>query len=500
MPGNWINHAQRSLYMTSRFTGDSQERAASRSGFSERSGRRLEKGDGGPDHRNPRQHRTRKDPFAAVWVPELVPMLEAHPGLKAITLLEHLQLQHPGQYPDSIRRTLERRVKQWKATNGPEKEVIFRQVHEPGLMGISDFTEPKDSFHITIRGKKLDHRLFHFRLPFSGWSYVRVIESGESFVALTTSLNDALYRLGGAPQTHRTDSLSAAYKNLNKDEQQDATQRYQEFCAHYSMKPTRNNRGVSHENGAIESPHGHLKRRIGQELMLRGSSDFDSVEGYSRWLDSLVSRLNRRQQDKVNEERAVLTPLPAVRGMDYDEIACSVSSTCTIIAKRVTYTVPSRLIGESVRVRIYERHLELFLGNKKTFELQRTFTAGGNSRARSIDFRHVIESLVKKPQAFRHSVLRDDLLPNDQFRAIWKRVDAEMEAHFACKFIVNVLYIAAKGDCVQALGDWLLEQEQLPPLHQIRQKFYPTPPCQDQVSGNQHDITDYDALIKGRKS
>jgi len=486
--------------MTSRFNGDSQERAASRSGFSERSGRRIDKDECGPEHRKPRRHRTRKDPLASVWKPELVPMLEAHPALKPVTLLEHLQRQYPDQYPDSIRRTLERRIKQWRANYGPEKEVIFRQLHKPGLMGISDFTEPKESFHITILGKALNHRLFHFRLPFSGWSYARVIESGESFVALTTSLNDALHRLGGAPQTHRTDSLSAAYKNLNNDDKEDATQRYHEFCDHYGMKPTRNNRGVSHENGAIESAHGHLKRRIGQELMLRGSCDFDSVESYSRWLDSLVSKLNRRHQDKITEERKVLIPLPPVRAVDYDEIVCSVSSTSTITAKRVTYTVPSRLIGESLRVRVYERHLKLFLGNDKTGELQRAFPGKGNKRGRSIDFRHVIASLVKKPQAFRHSVLRDDLLPNDQFRAIWKRVDAEVEAHFACKFIVNVLHIAAKGDCVQKLGDWLLEQEKLPPLHLIQQRFFPTPASHEQVSGKQHDVIDYDALIKGTQS
>jgi len=486
--------------MTSRFEGDSQERAASRSGFSERSGRRIEKGEGGPEHRKPRIHRTRKDPLASVWESELVPMLEAHPALKPVTILEYLQHQYPGQYSDSIRRTLERRVKHWRATHGPEREVIFRQLHKPGLMGISDFTEPKDSFHITIRGKAFNHRLFHFRLPFSGWSYVRVIEGGESFVALTTSLNDALHRLGGAPQTHRTDSLSAAYKNLSKDEKQDATQRYQEFCDHYGMKPTRNNRGVSHENGAIESAHGHLKTRIGQELMVRGSSDFDSVESYSRWLDSLVNKLNRRRQDKITEERKALIPLPPVRAVDYDEVVCPVSSSSTIIVKRVTYTVPSRLIGESLRVRVYERHLELFLGNDKTHELQRAFPGRGNKRGRKIDFRHVIASLVKKPQAFRHSVLRDDLLPNDQFRAIWKRVDAEMEAHFACKFIVNVLYIAAKGDCVQELGDWLLEQEVLPPLHLIQQRFCPAPASHEQVSGQQHDVVDYDALIKGGQS
>jgi len=500
MSGSWINHAQRSLYMTSRLNGEGQDLAASRGGFSGRSGRRIEKGEGGPEHRKTRVHRTRKDPLVAVWESDLVPMLEAYPGLKAVTLLEHLQRQYPNQYQNSIRRTLERRVKQWRATQGPTKEVIFRQKYEPGLMGISDFTELKDSFHITIRGNDLSHRLFHFRLPFSGWAFVRVIESGESFIALTTSLNDAFQRLGGAPKTHRTDSLSAAYKNLNKSEKDDATQRYQEFCAHYGMTPTRNNRGVSHENGAIESPHGHLKTRIAQALMIRGSNDFDSVESYSRWLDSLVSKLNRRNEDKVNEERAALTPLPPVRAVDYDEIACTVVSTSTITAKRVLYTVPSRLIGESLRVRIYERHLELFLGNKKTHELQRTFTIGHNKRARSIDFRHVIDSLVKKPQAFRHSVLRDDLLPNDQFRAIWKRVDDEMDAHFACKFMVNVLYIAAKGNCVQTLGDWLLEQDKFPQLHLVRERFFPIPTSQEKVSVKQHDVSAYDSLIKGEKS
>ena len=500
MSGNWINQKQGSLYMSSRFEGDSQERAASRSGFSERSGRRIESGTGGPDHRKPRRHRTREDPLVAVWDSELIPMLEKQPGLRAVTLLEYIQHRHPDQFPDSIRRTLERRVKQWRAVQGPEKEIIFRQLHQPGLMGISDFTEPKQSFHITIRGKALAHILFHFRLPFSGWRYVRVIESGESFVALSTSLNDALHRLGGAPQTHRTDSLSAAYKNLNKDEQDDVTKRYQEFCEHYGMKPTRNNRGVSHENGAIESPHGHLKQRIGQELMLRGSSDFDSVESYNYWLDTLVSRLNRRIQEKVNEERRTLIPLPASKGVDYDEIVTRVASTSTIQAKRVTYSVPSRLIGEMVRVHVHEKRLELYLGNQKTLELQRSFAIDENHRARRIDFRHVIGSLVKKPQAFRHSVLRDDLLPNDQFHAIWKRVDTELDAHFACKYIVNVLYVAAKGDCVQKLGDWLMEQDKLPPLHQIRQRFFPTPSSNEQISSTQHSVTDYDSLIKGGQS
>jgi len=500
MPGSWINSRQGAFYMECRSDGDTQERASARAGFSERSARRVEKGEGGPDHRKPRKHRTRKDPLKEVWASDLVPMLEQEPGLKAITLFEYIQRKYPDKYPDSIRRTLERRVKQWRAESGPAKEVIFRQNHQPGLMGISDFTVPKNSFHITIGGKPLSHILFHFRLPFSGWRYVRVIESGESFVALSTSLNDALSRLGGAPQTHRTDSLSAAYKNMGKDEQKDVTERYQAFCDHYGMKPTRNNRGVSHENGAIESPHGHLKQRIGQELMLRGSSDFNSVESYSSWLDALVQGLNRRVQDKVNEERKSLIPLPVSKGVDYEEIVVKVVSTSTIQVKRVMYSVPSRLIGERLRVRIYEKHLALYLGNKKTLELSRSFAKDNNHRARQIDFHHIIPSLVKKPQAFRHSVLRDDLLPNDQFRAIWQRVDAEMDAHFACKFMVNVLYIAAKGDCVQQLGDWLSEQKTLPQLHLIQQRFLPLPTCHAEVGDKQHAVVSYDGLIKHGKS
>lgn len=497
MPGRWINAQQKVLYMSAKQQGNGQERSSARSGISVRSGRRIEHGAGGPDDRKPRKHRTRHDPLKPVWERVLAPMLNRHPSLKAVTLLEYLQETYPGQYPNSIRRTLERRIKQWRAIQGPEREVIFRQVQEPGEMGISDFSHPKESFSITIRGKHFKHILFHFRMPFSGWCFARAIEGGESFIALTSCLNETLQRLGGAPKTHRTDSLSAAYKNLSKNEREDATERYQAFCEHYSMTPTRNNRGVSHENGAIESPHGHLKRRIGQALILRGSNDFDSVDSYNQWLDAFVSKLNRRCRDKQIEEDSYLTPLPPTRGVDYEEVSVSVSSSSTITVKRVLYSTPSRLIGETLQVHVHDRHLEMFLGAMSVLNLARKFATNGNHRARSIDYRHVIGSLVKKPQAFRHSVLRDDLLPNDQMRAIWKRADQELDSHFACKFMVKVLYISAKGDCLQALGDWLLEQKTLPPLHLIQERFYPVQASAIEVKGGQHDLNEYDAIMKG---
>jgi hypothetical protein len=113
---------------------------------------------------------------------------------------------------------------------------------------------------------------------------------GESFSALAEGLQAALWRLGGAPLEHRTDSLSAAFKNLSLEAQEDLTERYEALCRHYAMVATRNNRGRSHENGAVESPHGHIKRRIAQALLLRGSADFASLEDNRQWLDALVGR------------------------------------------------------------------------------------------------------------------------------------------------------------------------------------------------------------------
>jgi len=497
MPGDWINDIQRALYMTTRQQGDAQATAAARSGFSERSGRRIEHGEGVPEHRKPRTHRTRKDPLEEVWEPVLVPMLNAHPNLKPVTLLEYLQEQYPGQYPNSLRRTLERRIKKWRATCGPAKEVMFRQIHQPGLMGICDFTNPKQSYNITIGGNDFKHILFHFRMPFSGWRFVSVVEGGESIIALTSSLNQAFYRLGGTPQTLRTDSLSAAYKNLSKDEKEDYTQRYQEFCEHYGLRATRNNRGVSHENGAIESPHGHLKSRIGQALMLRNSCDFDSIASFQQWLDTMVSKLNQRCRDKTVEEHASLHPLPPQAAVDYDEVVVRPTSSSTIVVKRSLYTVPSQLQGEQLRVHVHARHLSLFLGCNKVLELRRVFSTDAH-RARNIDYRHVIESLVAKPQAFRHSVLRNDLLPNDQMRTIWQRADAELDSHFACKFMVQVLHISAKKDCLEALGEWLLKQKKLPNLHRIRTKFYPAPQHDVEVQGGQHNVIGYDEVFLPR--
>ena len=236
MPGKHATDHQVRRYMDSRKDGYSQAAAAARAGLSERTGRRIE-----ADHPvlpsqqdRTRRYRTRQDPFVEVWREELVPMLQTIPHLRATTILGELQRRHPGRYPDRLLRSLQRRVAYWRATEGPERELIFRQEHPPGRQALSDFTNG-GGLAVTIAGAPFPHLLYHFWLAFSGWQYVKAICGGESFTALTEGLQEALWQLGGVPREHRTDRLSAAYRNLSS--QEDEAARYAEFCRYYGMEP-----------------------------------------------------------------------------------------------------------------------------------------------------------------------------------------------------------------------------------------------------------------------
>src|SRR6201746_1603931 len=215
-----------------------------------------------------------------------------------------MQRRHPG-LSAGARRTLERRIRSWRAVHGADQEVIFRQVHQPGRMGLSDFTDMAD-LGLTIAGEPLDHRLYHFRLVYSGFEHAHVILGGESYVALAEGLQNALWALGGAPLEHRSDSLSAAFRNLDTDAREDLTRRYDALCAHYGMQPTRNNRGVAHENGAIESAHGHLRKAARDALLMRGVSAFDALASYRRFIDEIVSRKNAHYAKRIEAERPAL--------------------------------------------------------------------------------------------------------------------------------------------------------------------------------------------------
>ena len=488
--------------MSHRKQGEAQASASAKAGVSERTGRRIEAGQVEPLQSEERHWRTRKDPFAEAWDSEVVALLEKQPRLDATTLFEDLQDRHPGRYPNGRKRTFQRRVKAWKALHGPDKEVMFRQRQEAGRLGLSDFTELK-AVVVTIDGEPLAHRFFHFRLAFSGWSHLKVVLGGESYTALAEGLQEALWRLGGTPQEHRTDSLSAAYKNLTADEQEDLTERYEALCAHYGMAPTRNNRGLGHENGAVESPHGHIKRRIKQALLLRGSTDFASVDDYRVWLDGIVRRFNRRCHEALEVERVQLNALPPRRTTDFTEQVVPVTTSSTIEVKRVLYTVPSRLIGERLRLHIFDERIEGYVGSAQALILPRVYAVSHERRARCIDYRHVIAALARKPQAFRYSQLRDELLPNATYRQIWAELDARLEPRAACKRIVGILALAARADCEQALGAYLLRHlavGQVPSLLKLERRFEPRNEARspDELltcGGFQHPLALYDALL-----
>ena len=443
MSGKHITDQQIRLYMNERKQGRSQKAAAAKASLSERSARRIDKGELTPTPKPKRTHRPRKDPLADVWEDELVPLLEKDSELLPAKLLDYLCEKYPDRFDNTVQRTLQRRIKAWKGQHGPGKEVMFRQVKEPGCLGLSDFTVLKQAT-ITLAGEVFDHRLYHYRLAFSGWTYVKVICGGESFTALSTGLQNTLWRSGGSPQEHRTDSLSAAFNNLH--EQQMLTARYHELCRYYGIEASRNNLGQSHENGSIESPHGHFKRQLVQALRLRGRFDFASLEDYQAFIDVVVSKINRRCRSRFQEEQALLQSLPKRRTQDYAEHRVVVSGSSTFVLKRVTYSVPSRFIGERLYVQLYDKRLELFSGHVKVLELPRVY-AGKKERARCIDYRHIIDSLVRKPQAFRRSQIREDLLPNPDYQLIWRHVEEHLEPHRACRYIVRLLHLAATEDC-----------------------------------------------------
>src|SRR5215213_6434654 len=282
--------------------------AAAKAGFSPSTASRIDKDPRLPSQKKVPRGRRRPDPLAPVWDSEIVPLLQAAPSLRPVALFEEMLRRHP-ELGTGIRRTLERRVRSWRALHGPEQEVIFRQVHEPGRMGLSDFTDMAD-LSVTVAGQPLDHRLYHFRLAYSGFEHAHVVLGGESYVALAEGLQDALWALGGAPREHRSDSLSAAFRNLDRDAAEDLTRRYDALCAHYGMEASRNNPGLAHENGAIESAHGHLKAAIADALLLRGSRDFADLAAYRRFVDEVVGRHNARVAPRIAIERTALGALP----------------------------------------------------------------------------------------------------------------------------------------------------------------------------------------------
>ena len=487
--------------MKERERGATQVEAAASANISRRSGQRMESGNYQPNRGRARDWRTKPDPLAAVWESELEPMLRREPRLKPTTLFEYLQEHYPGQY-SRVLRTVQRRVSAWKAIHGPAPEVMFELRHEPGVIGFSDFTELK-GVNVTINGKPFEHLIYHYRLSYSGWQYAQVVQGGESFIALSEGLQNALAASGGAPKQHRTDSLSAAYRNLRGQYRKQLTDYYEELCDHYRLEPTRNNKGIAHENGAIESSHGHLKNRLKQAIYLRGHANFESVSAYQQFIAAAVAKLNERHQQKFVEEQQYLQPLPKYRSCDYELLTARVSRYSTIDVRCILYTVPSRLIGRQLDLRLYHDRIVGYIGNQQVVELPRIrVNSKSKRRARCINYRHVIEGLRRKPRAFLYCKWRDDLLPNDHYRRLWQQIKARFELDSAAVLIVEALYIAATQDKALAVAGYLDEKLSAGQLTLVglRQHFQLLTGIQmPTVSVKQHDLSSYDQLLSPKR-
>lgn len=453
------------------------------------------------DHRLPSsigkvRTRRRPDPLADFFDAEVVPMLKATPELRAVAIFEEMRRRHPDLSPGA-RRTLERRIRSWRAKHGADQEVIFRQVHEPGRMGLSDFTDMAE-LGVTIASEPLDHRLYHFRLVYSGFEHAHVILGGESYVALAEGLQNALWALGGAPREHRSDSLSAAFRNLDREAREDLTRRYDALCAHYGMLPTRSNRGAAHENGAIESPHGHLKKAVRDALLMRGARDFEDLASYRRFIDEIVSRKNAHNAKRIEAERPALQPLPGQRTRDYEETIVTVTSSGGFTLRKVFYTVPSRLIGHRLRVRLYDDRLELFIGGTALMTLPRGRPSADRKHAHVIDYRHVIHALRRKPMALLNLVYRDQLFPRDAFRRTFDRLLEKLPEKSACRMMVDLLALAHDRGCEAELATLLagdLAANQLPDMAALRERFAPDPAALPEVAVQLAPLSVYEELL-----
>jgi len=390
--------------------------------------------------------RTRQDPFKKVWL-EIKDMVSANPGLEAKTVFEYLKLKYPNEYDDGQLRTLQRRIKQWRAQEGPSKEVFFPQTHYPGELCASDFTHTS-KLGVTIRGEVFRHLLYHFTLTYSNWESGGVCFS-ESFESLSAGFQNALWQLGGVPLRHRLDRMSAA---VNKDcNPEQFTRQYQALMRHYTIEPKRTNVASANENGDIEQRHYRLKKAIEQSLLLRGSRDFTSLGEYDEFLRGIFKQLNSGRLNRLKEELAVLRVLPHQRMDACKIIDKSVGPSSTIYVRNNTYSVHSRLIGENVRVKLYLDHIEVWHGQQMAERIPRMRGEGKHR----IHYRHIIDWLVRKPGAFENYRYKSDMFPSSCFRIAYDTLRQRSPLQ-ASKEYLKILYVAAKES--EALVEHALQQ------------------------------------------
>ena len=492
-----VRDEQVRLLRTKMAEGKTQQAAAAAAGMSIRTARHWQQGPLPSQTKRARSWRTRKDPFVRVWEQDVVPLLcaDQHAVLDATTLLDELRRRHPGAFGPAQLRTLQRRVHEWRALYGPGKPVMFEQRHEPGREGAFDFTDASD-LGVTIGGAPFPHLWFQFVLSFSKWRFACLAFS-ETFEALVRGLQCALWAAGGVPRVWRSDNLSAATHQLPEGGRE-LNRRFAAVLDHYGATSTRIEPGESHQNGVVEKSHDVFKSALRQALVLRGSTEFVSVEAYEHFAGVLLARSNaERTPALMVEERSRLLPLPESPLPNYTTYRATVRQWSTIHFGRRVYSVPSRLIGCEVDVRLFPDVVEVFYRGKLTETMPRLH----GDQSHRVDYRHVIWSLVRKPGAFARYRFREDLFPSLAFRRAYDAlVDARGER--ADVEYVRILHLAASTmqcDVEDALVT-LLEAGERPDYAAVKALSAPEKPKIPDVRIPAPDLSEYDCLLVGGAS
>jgi hypothetical protein len=479
------------LMMQERSKGRSQVVAAARAGMSERTARTYERSGVLPSQqRQPRTHRTRVNPFAEDW-PWVVSQLERDPALQGVTLFALLCARTPERYQGIQVRTLQRHIATWRAVHGPEQEVYFAQDPRPGYMAQSDFTH-MTSLGITLGGVAFPHLLYHLVLPYANVEAVRVCFS-ESFAALAEGVEQSLWELGGVPLTHRTDHLGAALRPLSEAGRQEFRERYLALLAHYGMAASANTAGEAHQNGDVEQGHFRFKEAVDQALRVRGSRDFADRERYDQFLQQLVRRRNGTRGQRFVTEQAALRPLPALPLSPTRDLRVRVSRFSTIQVLGNTYSVPSRLLGVAVLVRVRAETVSVLVGTTVVCTMPRL----AGRRQHAINYRHVIWSLVRKPGAFATYRYRQDLFPTLLFRRAYDRLCQAGPIGADQEYLQVLALAAGLGESVvEAALTVLLDAGRLPGADAVRALVdAPVPPL---LATPTVSLAAYDQLLPSR--
>jgi len=409
--------------------------------------------------RAPRDWRTREDPFAE-HRDEVEALLRDTPELEAKTVFEVLTTRHPDRFAPGQLRTLQRMIRAWRAAQGADKDVVLAQRHRPGEAAQTDFTSTGE-LAVTIVGAAFAHLLCVVVLPFSNWLWATVCLS-ESIAAIRKGLQRALFQLGRVPQFHQTDHSTAATHRPSMSAVDAEGQRrpfndeYLAIMRHFGLTPRTTEVGAKEQNGDVEAANGAMKRRLEQALLVRGSRDFASVEAWQAFVDEVARKANAGRGARVVEELATMRVLDVGALQEFREEDARVSEWSTIRVKACAYSVPSRLMGEVLQVRLYEDRLEAFYRGKLELSCERL---RGRNQHR-IDYRHIIWSLVRKPGGFARYVYREEMFPSLVFRRAYDALQTPQRGIAGDVEYLRILHLAAstmESDVAAALGLLLAE-------------------------------------------